>query len=171
MAFCIIPVNIHLRNSNMNVYPGMISKRFMRISSTNRISCMMCRSKRRRITVEIRIWMSMVRGVSWRMKESWPWNNVLCVKVCLVIRRQIEMHFVQWRLFLEKQTTLPTNIELIDETTTTATESVKPSFLESLRDEIKRYGTYLREKFWEIIERIGGKFKQLGSKISSLFKR
>ena len=48
-------------------------------------------------------------------------------------------------------------------------ENVKPGFFESLGDEIKRYGAFIREKFWEIIERIRGKFQQLGSKLSNYF--
>lgn len=48
-------------------------------------------------------------------------------------------------------------------------ESVKPGFFESLGEEIKRYGGWIREKFWEIIERLRGKFRQLGSKISNYF--
>jgi hypothetical protein len=35
-------------------------------------------------------------------------------------------------------------------------------FFERLRDELKRYGGYIREKFLEIVERIKNKFKQLG---------
>lgn len=50
-------------------------------------------------------------------------------------------------------------------------ENVKPGFFESLGDDIKRYASYIREKFWQVIEHIRGKFQQLGSKIASYFKR
>lgn len=58
------------------------------------------------------------------------------------------------------------DIDLIEDVTQ---ENVKPGFFESLRDDLKRYGAFIRDKFWEIVERIRGKFQQLGSKLSNYF--
>ncbi len=58
--------------------------------------------------------------------------------------------------------TLPTDIGAIDEVTIV---SVTNNFLQNVRDEIQRYGIYLRQKFMEIINRM----KQFGTKISDRF--
>jgi hypothetical protein len=53
--------------------------------------------------------------------------------------------------FVAPKSTLPTDIGSIDEVTDA---SVNRGFFQILGDEIKRYGVYIREKFFEIIERI-----------------
>ncbi len=62
-------------------------------------------------------------------------------------------------VFIAQKPTLPTDIGFIDDVTDA---NANKSFFERLRDELKRYGGYIREKFLEIVERIKNKFKQLG---------
>ncbi len=68
--------------------------------------------------------------------------------------------------FIAPRPTSPTDIGAIDDTTTVP---VNNGFFENLRDDIKRYSAYLRQKFMEIIDRMREKMKHFGARISEQF--
>jgi hypothetical protein len=47
--------------------------------------------------------------------------------------------------------------------------AVNNGFFDNFRDEMQRYGVYLRQKFMEVIDRMREKMKQLGARISDRF--
>ncbi len=68
-------------------------------------------------------------------------------------------NFSFFEIFIAQKSTVPTDIGSIDDTTNADNNT---GFFDNLRNKIKRFGVYIRDKFWEIIERIGNKFKQIG---------
>jgi hypothetical protein len=69
-------------------------------------------------------------------------------------------------MFLASRPTLPTDIGTIDEVTIPA---VNNGFFHNFRDEIQRYGDFLRQKFMEIYARMSVKMRELGTRISDRF--
>ncbi|CAF3239701.1 unnamed protein product [Rotaria sp. Silwood2] len=68
---------------------------------------------------------------------------------------------------LSPRSTLPTDIGSIDEVTS---DYINDGFFQNLRDELKRYAAYIREKFKEIVERIKKSLRKIRSKISEQFR-
>jgi hypothetical protein len=58
------------------------------------------------------------------------------------------------------------DIEAIDDVTIVA---VNQGFFENFREEMQRYGAYLRQKIMEIMNRMGEKMKHFGARISDRF--
>ncbi|UJR36062.1 hypothetical protein I4U23_028798 [Adineta vaga] len=67
---------------------------------------------------------------------------------------------------LAPRPTHPTNIEVIDEVTV---ESVQTNFFHNVRDELQRYGIYIREKVLQIINRMNEKMRDFRTRISDHF--
>jgi hypothetical protein len=67
-----------------------------------------------------------------------------------------DRNFFFFLLCAAPKPTLPTDIGSIDDV------HVDKGFFENLRDNILRFGSYIREKFFEIIEHVKNKFKQMG---------
>ncbi len=69
-------------------------------------------------------------------------------------------------VFVAPRPTLPTDVGVVDDVTIVA---VNNGFLQNFRDEMQRYGAYLRQKLTEIIDRMREKMRQIGAKISDRF--
>ena len=61
---------------------------------------------------------------------------------------------------------MPTDLDEMDAVTV---PGMSPSLLQRIRDDLKRYGNYIREKFREIIERVSKKFNQIRSRVNDHF--
>ncbi|CAF0922524.1 unnamed protein product [Adineta steineri] len=67
---------------------------------------------------------------------------------------------------LASRPTLPTNIGSIEEVPVVAVDN---NFFNNVRDEIQRYGVYLRQKLMEMFDRMREKMRQFGTSISDRF--
>jgi hypothetical protein len=84
------------------------------------------------------------------------------VLVCRFLSKQYKLSF---DFLVAPKPTLPTNVEMIDEVVTIQNDS----FFQRITADFKRYGAYIRDKFWEFVERMQKKFNQIRSTISDHF--
>jgi len=110
------------------------------------------------------------------MNINGPWcfvqnGDIISMEACDVCQSLGKLRIGWKNLFkiifiLAPRPTLPTDIGAIDDVTIVA---VNNGFFENFRDEMQRYGAYLRQRFMEIINRMREKMRKIRARISDHF--
>jgi hypothetical protein len=90
----------------------------------------------------------------------------VCQSLGRVQGEEIDDEETRLMIILAIRSTVPTDLDEMDGVTV---PGVSHNLLQHIRDDMKRYGAYLREKFREIIDRMTKKFNQIRSRVADHF--